>query len=229
MTDNGSGHSGWLAHVLRWPTVAAREWATRALPDLCANENVLAVVLLGSAIRPASSSFDFDCLYIYRGVRPVIMKAPSEVDIRGFNSDRVDHFIADGHDLLVWSIRLGQVACERDAFWSKLREKWLERMPFPSSDVADNRAAKAEELLHDLLKVGDEDAAVEQLVTALTHRARAILLRATVFPASRPELPNQLREIGETVLADSLESAIRQRNMLVHQGAGGSGSASDAA
>lgn len=191
---------------------------------------MVAVVLLGSAIRPADSSYDLDCLFLYRGERPVFSRPPSDVDIRGFDVERIDRFISDGHDLLVWSLRLGQVACERDGFWSKLREKWLDRLPFPSPDVAESRAEKAEEMLADLRDVGDEDAAVEQLVTALTHRARAALLRATVFPASRPEMPGQLRKIGRFELADSLDAAIRQRNALAHQVAcGQSRSATDAA
>lgn len=229
MNESGLDKATWLTYVLRWPTGASRDWVTRTLPELCANESVLAVVLLGSAIRPADSSFDFDCLYVYKGARPVFPRAPAEVDIRGFDSARIEQFIADGHDLLTWSIKLGRVVCERDGYWSKLRAEWLERMPFPSADVADKRAAKAEELLGELRQVGDEDAAVEQLVTALTHRARAALLRAAVFPASRPELPNQLREIGEFHLAQSLQSAMYRRNMLAHQGVGGRGDATDAA
>jgi hypothetical protein len=45
----------------------------------------------------------------------------------------------------------------------------------------------------------------------LTHRARAALLRAGVFPASRPELPAQLRQIRESTLAKDLEAALKDR------------------
>jgi hypothetical protein len=58
---------------------------------------------------------------------------------------------------------------------------------------------------------GDSDAAHEQLVTLLTHRAWASLLRNNVHPASRPELPDQLRSVGEQSLANSLEQALRER------------------
>jgi hypothetical protein len=37
------------------------------------------------------------------------------------------------------------------------------------------------------------------------------LIRQGVYPASRPELPGQLRSIDETELADKLEEALRER------------------
>ena len=41
----------------------------------------------------------------------------------------------------------------------------------------------------------------------LTHLARAALSEAGVFPYSRPELPGQLRDIGDHALADRLDAA----------------------
>jgi hypothetical protein len=202
--------------VLRWPGVAARPWAEKALADLCASPEVLAVVLFGSAVRPAGSSFDLDCLYIYREDRPEFPAAPMQVDVRAYPAGQVDQLIAGGHDLLVWCIRLGKLVCERDAYWTTLKERWQARLPFPSPDVADSRAEAAERLLADLREIGDEDAAVEQLVAATTHRARAALLRAGIFPASRPELPSQLRQIGEARLADALAEAMVEREHLAN-------------
>ena len=60
-------------------------------------------------------------------------------------------------------------------------------------------------------EVGDEDGFNELNVTYLSHRARARLATAGVHPASRPELPGQLRELGEVDLADSLEAALATR------------------
>jgi hypothetical protein len=206
-----------LTAVLRWPGGDARLWAERAFSRLCASENVVAVVLFGSAIRPATDSFDLDCLYVYQGDHPTLPSAPMEVDIRAYHVDQVEPLIAAGHDLLVWSIRLGALVCERDAYWTRLRESWLTRLPFPSPEVAESRAEHAERILADLREMGDEDAAAEQQLTALTHRARAALLRASVFPASRPELPGQLRQIGQSELADSLAAAMEKRKVLANQ------------
>lgn len=184
--------------------------------ELCTNGNVLAVVALGSAVRPMHSAHDFDCLYIYDGTPPTIHRPPNNVDIRSFEASKVDRLIESGHDLLVWSVKFGCVVCERQSFWSKLAGSWLPRLPFPSYSVADARARRAERLLNDLQDVGDHDASVEQRLTALTHRARAALLRANVFPASRPELSNQLRQIGEEDLAATLREAIEARDALAH-------------
>lgn len=214
-TPHGAG-SG-VAAVLRWPGDDARLWAERAFSRLCGNQNVVAVVLFGSAVRPAVDSFDLDCLYVYDGDHPTIPSAPAEVDVRGYHVDQVEPLIEGGHDLLVWSVRLGALVCERDAYWTRLRDRWLSRLPFPSPEVADARAERAERILADLREMGDEDAAVEQMLTAVTHRARAALLRASVFPASRPELPGQLRQIGLDELAGSLAAAMEKRKSLASQ------------
>lgn len=208
--------SHWECYVLRWPTSVARDWAMDVLPQLCQHPSVLAVVALGSTVRPAESSFDFDCLYVYRGLRPDMPASPIEVDLRAFEFSQVDSLISDGNDLLVWSLRLGRMLCERDSYWSRLKESWESRLPFPSAAVAEKRAERADTILADLRRVGDSDAIIDQQVAVLTHRARAALLRKKVFPASRPELPAQLRAVGERVLAGELEVAIRERNALAH-------------
>jgi hypothetical protein len=59
--------------------------------------------------------------------------------------------------------------------------------------------------MRDLLQIGDADAAREQALSYLTHLARAELLEKGVYPASRPELPEQLRKIGDHHLARRLD------------------------
>jgi hypothetical protein len=194
--------------------------AIEVFPRLCANPNVLAVVLLGSTIRPADSSYDLDRIYVHTGERPNLNRPPIDVDLRAFESSQLDRLIAEGNDLLVWSLKLGSLVCERDSYWTRLRDSWLSRLPFPSAAIAEKRAERAERMLADLTEIGDHYAAVEQLVTALTHRARAALLRANVFPASRPEMPDQLRRIGNVQLAQALANAIAERNALAHASVG---------
>lgn len=205
-----------IASIMRWPSVDARDWAATVFPQLCGSPSVLAVVMFGSTIRPAPSSFDFDFLYIFAGERPDIAPPPMDVDVRAYEAETVEQRIAAGHDLLGWAIRLGALVCERDQYWSKLTARWKDKIPFPSADVAEARAVAAERLFNDLHEMGDSDAAIEQFLTALTHRGRAALLRANVFPASRPELPEQLRGIGESDLARALSEAIAQRNALAY-------------
>lgn len=59
--------------------------------------------------------------------------------------------------------------------------------------------------------VGDEEACGELEISYRTHLARAALANAGVQPASRPELPSQLRELGETALAVDLERSLSNR------------------
>jgi hypothetical protein len=56
--------------------------------------------------------------------------------------------------------------------------------------------------------MGDLDAAHEQALSYFTHIARAELIDRGVYPASRPELPKQLRSIGDSRLAHSLEQLL---------------------
>jgi hypothetical protein len=57
----------------------------------------------------------------------------------------------------------------------------------------------------DLLDMGDSDAAEEELLSAASQLARALMLRSLVFPLSRSELPRQLRKIHIDRLANLLE------------------------
>jgi hypothetical protein len=55
---------------------------------------------------------------------------------------------------------------------------------------------------------GDQDAAQEQVRTALSLAARARLLRAGVFSGARDELPQQLAELGLHDIGVALASTI---------------------
>lgn len=197
---------------VRWPSDEAFAWAARCVPALCATPNTLAVVFFGSAVRPVDISGDLDVLYIFSGDRPGIDPAPLDVDVRGYAEPDVEPLIMKAHDLLGWAIRYGRLMCERHDYWTSLVARWDDTMPWPDPERSLARAEKAEALAAQLAVVGDADAAEEQQLSALTHRARARLLESNVFPASRPELPGQLRAIGERVLADSVARAVVRRN-----------------
>jgi hypothetical protein len=81
----------------------------------------------------------------------------------------------------------------------------------PKTIGADILALRFERYAAQLVSAGDFDAALEQIIGMLTHMGRASLVRARVYPASRPELPAQLRGIGEYQLAEWLEQALRRR------------------
>jgi hypothetical protein len=52
--------------------------------------------------------------------------------------------------------------------------------------------------------MGDADSARYELRFAFSLIARAVLLQARVFPLSRPELPEQLENLGRTEMARTL-------------------------
>jgi hypothetical protein len=177
----------------------------------CRDENTLALVLIGSIARPVEYVHDVDLLFIYSNRRPRLSGHPLDVDIRAFSASDLEKLVAKGNELIAWSVRFGKVVCQHQAYWSHLITQWKTNAPIISPSVPIERALKAEIAYKELLALGDLEAAHEQLTSALTHRAWACLLTTGVFPASRPELPAQLRAIGETTLAIALEEALSER------------------
>jgi hypothetical protein len=200
-----------LRRFRTWPSARARRWVSAFAKRACADPNTLALVAIGSLVRNVMTVQDADLLYIYKSNRPEVLDHPLDVDVRAYDGGEVSGLIAAGHDLLGWAVRYGRVICEHDQFWSRLEARWRSGTPLPDPGVAETRALRAEAVYHDLRRLGDLDAAHEQLVSLLTHRAWARLLRAGVYPASRPELADQLRGIGDGSLARKIESTLSQR------------------
>ena len=205
-----------LSSAVRWPSSEAEHWVLSFIGAVCDHDPVAALVLFGSAIRPVRSVGDVDVLVVHSGLRPQFEQPPIDVDVRLYSEIDVDKLLGEGHELLGWALRLGRLICERGDYWSSLQKRWLPRLPFPSPSDAEERARKSQHLFQDLSRIGDEDAALEQLVSMLTYRARAALLRSGVYPASRPELPGQLLSIGEASLAHELRASMERRNATVH-------------
>ena len=197
--------------ILRWPTERSREWLTTFLRHAEHDHNLLAIVAIGSAIRNGVESDDLDLLAVCRDRQALRERAPIEVDLRKVDAERVDADIRGGDPLLVWAVRFGRTLFERERVWADLSERWRESLPLPDPAVADRRAEAAGKFMEAVREIGDEDAFREHRLTWLTHRARAALIRAGKEPRSRPELPDQLRELGETVLSASLREALAAR------------------
>src|SRR5207249_2996008 len=107
------------------------------------NANIFAVVAVGSAVRPDVPSSDIDLVVICRD--PAVLKAiPAlEVDLRAYPAAKVDSQLKSGHDMLGWAVRFGRVLYQRDHFWEKVRNRWVHRLPLPSSKLSRARAAAA--------------------------------------------------------------------------------------
>ena len=218
-TRKRPGRATVLPHFLesaeKWPSVAAREWVEQLIQIAFDRADILAIVAFGSIVRDVSISADVDLLFVYESEKPTFATPPLDVDVKAYRKTDVESLVARGHELLCWSIRFGTVLHQKDRYWSDLQQTWARHLPLPSATVAEERAERARKLLEDLGVIGDDDAVQEQSITMLTHLARARLIRADVFPASRPELPKQLRSIGESALASQLTDALQKRCDLI--------------
>ena len=169
------------------------------------------MVAFGAALRTTRFTADVDLLVIYEHEEPTFEGRPMDVDIRWYERTKAESFIREVQEMLGWVLRHCELLCERDGYWTKIREEWVSRMPFPSAEVAEQRVERAWRLYRELREMGDDDAVREQGLVALTQEARAKLIRQGVYPASRPELPEQLYAINELQLAQKLESALQVR------------------
>ncbi len=200
-----------LAAVRSWPSGRARHWTIDALAVARQDSRILAIVASGSAVRDVAQSDDLDLVLVYRKCRPDLPRPPIGVDLQQHEEAEVPQKLSSGHDFLSWAVRFGRPLFEREQWWSRQRADWNDRLSPPSAAEARKRARRAQRLHEELQTLGDHDAATENYVSMLTHLARATLSDAGVLPRSRPELADQLRQIGEVPLADRLTEALAHR------------------
>jgi hypothetical protein len=191
--------------ILRWPTPRSKNWTTALLESADRDKNIIAIVAAGSAVRPHVPSVDLDLLVICKDVADFDRRSPIEVDLRVYAETQVDKCLRKGHDLLNWAVKFGRVLYQRGNYWDELVKSWRHHLPLPSPKVARERAIRTARHLANVIQSGDVDAAREQALTYLTHVGRAELLDRGIYPASRPELPGQLRMIGSSRIAEFLD------------------------
>jgi hypothetical protein len=196
---------------LKWPSVQARAWVLSFANRACSDANTEALVLIGSIARPVSYVTDVDLLYVYREEPLRFLDHPLDVDIRAYEKSQFSQRLVDRHDVVTWALRFGRVICQRGRFWNELVDSFAGTLPLPRGDVAQERAKRAAAVYEQLLQIGDAEAALEQRISLLTHQAWSRLLQASVHPASRPELPQQLRSVGEFSLASDIAAALSER------------------
>ncbi|HEX6746698.1 MAG TPA: hypothetical protein VF092_05330 [Longimicrobium sp.] len=190
---------------IRWPNEEARVWVAQLLTDT----RVAVVVIYGSAVRAVTESNDVDLLLV-ADTEPAYAP-PLDVDLHWVDAAQVDSAVAAGDEVLGWGLRFGIPLVDREGIWARLIERWGDLLPFPSAAAADERARRATTAAEGLRADGDCEAADEVLLAALTQRARARLIRAGIYPLSRPELPDQLVELGDVDLARQLTDLLNAR------------------
>jgi len=177
--------------------------------DAQSNPSIAAVIVMGSAVRERGHRrSDFDLLVLYREKRPVIA-APIEVDIRWYPIEKVESLLASGHEIICWAMKFGTPLLDVEGIWERLNATWHDRVPMPSATEAIDRGRKSLKRAKEMLGAGDDDAASDLLLAALTQFVRARLIERNVFPASRPELPGQLLAVSPLdPLAGLLDNAM---------------------
>lgn len=203
------GNSTRLDAVRQWPSEPAKRWAHWFLEHADRDEDVRVVVGIGSAFRDVDSAADIDLLVAYLQEPAPFGPVPIDVDVRLVPVDRLRTLALQGDHLVGWGLTYGVLLLDKDGDWQRLLEELDQQVPLPDRSGALEHARRAKRLHTELLDLGDEEAAREQLLVVLTHIARAMLVDAGIYPPSRPELPSQLRGIGEDTLARALEDTMR--------------------
>jgi Nucleotidyltransferase domain len=168
-----------------------------------ANPNApLSVVLIGSAARNAATAeSDLDLLVLTDdGLKMV--PTPGPLHVQAMTGSTFRDRLRSGDDFAAWCVRLG-IPIVRSELWDSLVQS-PEASTWPDWRQKIEHATRRLLLASSLRETGDLDAATEELTYAVSHVARAILLKNNVFPLSRPEIIAQLKELGYPSLADTL-------------------------
>lgn len=173
-------------------------------------ESVVAV-LIGSYARDlATWRSDVDILVLYPGHRPPRVKVPPGVHVYYENKEKFANRFYEGDDYAVSSARYGKLLHDKSNFWKTLQEN-LESVKWPDWIEKLGHAERRIKMGDQLLDGDDLDAAAEEYLLAATQIARAILLMHHIYPLSRPEISDQLIEVGHHRLAADVQSLIEGR------------------
>jgi predicted nucleotidyltransferase len=158
------------------------------------NEEDLSVVLVGSVARHTQSeNSDIDLLVVSK--RPFEgLSLPSRVHLMHSTYDDFLKQLENGEDFEAWSVRLGVVVHD-NGLWSEILIR-PESKTWPSWQKKVVHGARRLFLANKLIETGDLEAATEEMLYAVGHIARGLLLKADIFPLSRPELEDQIEALG---------------------------------
>lgn len=164
-----------------------------ANPSVC-------VVLIGSVARGTSSDrSDLDVLVVSEET-PRLPTAPKGFHVASSSITKFLENLKSGEDFEAWCVRLGKVLHD-DGVWAHVKTR-SEVTVWPNWERKILHGARRLFLAGQLIKRGDLDAASEEMLYALGHAGRGLLLKAAIFPLSRPELEDQIRAVKYPRLAE---------------------------
>lgn len=164
------------------------------------------VALTGSTARNRRTAIS-DLDYHVVGKRPDVSDLPAEVDVYASSPERLWSKLRNGDDLIQWTLRCGCILFDTGIMREALGYLVTENL-WPDAESKLSRLPELVRVADRLIRIGDRDAAQDQVRATLTAAARGLLLREHVFPLSRSELPDQLRSTGRLEIALRLERSI---------------------
>lgn len=168
------------------------------------HKDSIAVVLIGSAARDVwTEASDIDLLLL-ANPRPDIAKRFPTYHIQTVTPAEFLRKLDAGEDFEAWCLRHGRTLHD-SGIWAELKQS-TSAATWPRWQLKVVHGTRRLFLARTLLQTGDRSAAIEETLYALGHVARGILLRAGVFPLSRPELAEQVRKLGYPHLSEIHES-----------------------
>lgn len=191
----------------RWRAYA--DWILRELKTAGMLDRAV-LVLIGSVARGVQTwRSDIDLLLVLADEGRLGVRPPVDLHLQQESRARFLARLRAGDDYPAWALRYGRIIHDPDCWWAAQAEIEKTSGPLPDWTPKIDLARKSLRWATDLLATGDREAFEEQCLYAASHLARATLLRRGVMPLSRPELAAQLREIGETAIAASLDALSR--------------------
>jgi hypothetical protein len=167
-----------------------------------------AAIVVGSVVRGRETPHsDLDLLVISTD-ELVRSRQNRPLHVQYFTTQEFLDRMRQGDDFALWCVRFG-IPWELSACWSALTES-EEAKRWPEWKAKIPHALRRLLLSDDMMKLGDVEAAFEEMLYAVSHVGRAILLKEAVFPLSRPEMVGQLHERRFPQLA-TLLSALMTR------------------
>lgn len=174
------------------------------------------VVLIGSSAREKQTwRSDIDFLVVTQMCLPR-WRVPVDLHVQLETRETFLRKLNEGNDFEAWAVRFGKICTDASGWWHQvLADKGCQ--VWPDWRLKVKHARKRQSIASRVLADGDRDAAEEEYLMLAAHVARALLLRAHVFPLSRPEMPAQLVEIGfpeEARLLDRLINGTKDFDKL---------------
>jgi hypothetical protein len=169
-----------------------------------ANEGMpISVILIGSVARSThTSQSDLDLLVI-GDQPPVVERHPDRLHVQALTTKQFTERLRAGDDFAAWCVRYG-VPLATSSGWLEIVGS-SDAAIWPDWHKKIRHAARRLTLAATLLETGDILAAAEEMLYAVSHTARAILLENGIFPLSRPEIISQVRDTGHEHLGKLLQ------------------------